>query len=155
MPAYVYSSVLELQRSNPTMLVCSLLRQLIASTPKMLNTVRERYYARDTQGRISLRDAISMIAEISNERAVTYILIDALDECWEERGELCEALGTLVQESTGLIKILMSSRHASDLVQSFREYPNIAVGAANPEDLNTFLRELKFKKAICDGEHGV
>ncbi|KAK2006247.1 hypothetical protein LZ32DRAFT_517469, partial [Colletotrichum eremochloae] len=68
-----------------------------------------------------------------------FIVIDALDECDQQRlYELLEALDEIARQSKEIIKIFFSSRDDLDIVSTV----SIAVPDSNiQEDTNTFIKE--------------
>ena len=138
---YCSRGAAESQRSDPTILMRTLLRQAISSTQEIPLRIRARYESRKQDGAISFEEAVQFITNVSNEHEITYILIDALDECNKEtRADLLNALQNIVQDSSTLTKILVSSRNDHDLVDVLRDYPNIRIEASkNQPDIDRFV----------------
>jgi hypothetical protein len=81
-----------------------------------------------------------LLALISNYPAVTLVL-DALDEVnQEDRGDLMEAFSRILNESTSLVKLFMSSRDSYDIVMQLRGLPNVHINADdNAGDISVFV----------------
>ena len=143
MPLFFYcsKSSAEAQRSDPTILMRTLLRQAITSSPEIPMRIRARYESRKNDGAMSFEEAVRFMTDVSNEHEITYILIDALDECNKEtRAELLDALQYLLQESSTLIKIFVASRNNHDLLDVLKDYPQIRIeGSKNQTDIDKFV----------------
>ena len=78
-----------------------------------------------------------MIIALTEHRPLTTIAIDALDEC-EKVDDLLDALSQIVRNSSGLVKVFVSSR--DDLVCQLQDYPNLEVEANhNQDDIASFV----------------
>ena len=82
-----------------------------------------------------------MIIELSRYRPLTTIIIDALDECEQFlRLELLDALKEILQASSGLVKILVSSREVGDIVYQLEGCLNLEILASkNQADIVRFV----------------
>lgn len=140
--AYFYCSrdIADPQRADPAEIM-ALLKQIICSeadwqeTSAEAQVYRERRIASDEDGdhimRLNLNDALKYIIERSNSTPLV-IVIDALDECTvTERYQLLVALTRLVEESSLIVKILVSSRDDADIVNQFQKTPNIRIEVGN------------------------
>ena len=92
-------------------------------------------------GPLSLQESISMLIRLTAKRRLSFIIIDALDECnRQERGHLLDALSEIMKESTGIVKIFISSRDDMDIVRSLAGGPNVLISAkSNQDDISTFV----------------
>ena len=79
--------------------------------------------------------------QLSSQRTLTTIVIDALDECdLSSRAELLESLNQVVEGSAGLIKILISSRNDRAITCHLEGFPNITINATdNRTDIARFV----------------
>jgi hypothetical protein len=68
-------------------------------------------------------------------------VLDALDECNPEtRHYLLESLDDIIQKSTGLVKIFVSSRDDKDVMLALNKSPNVYIKSSdNAEDIKTFI----------------
>ena len=82
-----------------------------------------------------------MLVRLTTERRLSHIIIDALDECSrQEREYLLDALSQLTKESTGTVKVFISSRDDMDIVRSLAGCPNVLISAkSNQDDIATFV----------------
>lgn len=124
------------------MLMRSLLRQLTVLESSVPSDVHERFIKRQTEGEISLEIAVQLITELFSDRPVTFI-IDALDESIKkERKHLFKGLRDILQKSSRLVKIFVSSQDDYDLFDFLSDYPNMSVKASiNKEDVEKFVEK--------------
>jgi hypothetical protein len=80
-------------------------------------------------------------------------VIDALDECDPgKRRDLLKALEKILQESSGLVKIFVSSRDDHDIVSRLQHYPNLEIKSdRNSDDIAVFVKE-QTERLINEGE---
>ena len=148
-PIYFYCTKdpVEPERATPDTIFRSLVRQLSCSTSNqtILEPVKELYKSREKNGfaagPLTLDESTALIIELSQDRPLTIIIIDALDECdLSSRGDLLDALSRILQDSCGLVKILVSSRAAADIVCYFSDCLNLQIEASqNQEDIESYV----------------
>ena len=149
-PIYFYCirSPAERERANPVTILGSLVRQLAcsASDGTILEPVKELYRSRKQDGfaagPLTLDESTALIIELSQDRPLTTIIVDALDECdLSSRGDLLEALSKILQGSRSLVKLLVSSRADADIVCHFSDCPNLQLEASqNQEDIDYYVK---------------
>lgn len=146
MPTYSYCGMVEQRplRSKAETIFRSLIRQLIVSESELPEPILRWYGNRDEQSDNPLGEAVRLIKEIASERSVTYILLDAVDECdGEERGEILKGLEEILQQSSTLIKIFVSSRNDHDFFDFFSGYPNVSIEASkNQGDIEMYINKM-------------
>jgi hypothetical protein len=134
----------EPNRSNPTEVLCSILKQLSYKYPggpifkSVITKWRERLDL-GTEHRLDLSECIDIIVDItSTTRAI--IVIDALDELQEStRGLLLYGLDTITQESDRQVHIFVSSRENWDVKYHFRKMPKLEITTAdNSHDISNY-----------------
>ena len=88
-----------------------------------------------------MRETVEMTLLILRERQITYLIIDALDECERSvRSDLIEALERMLSETPNLLKIFASSRDDQDIVVTMNHYPNVQIHAVdNQDDIEYFV----------------
>ena len=103
--------------------------------------LKDRYEKRSTAGPITLDEATNLVAQIVDDRVMTYIIVDALDECnRDNRHDLLIAFMKLLQQAAGLLKIFVTSRDDQDLVSIMNTYPEIRISAAdNKADISHYV----------------
>ena len=149
-PIYFYCTrdPAERERANPDAILRSLVRQLACSAldGTILEPVKELYRSREQDGfaagPLTLDESTALIIELSQDRPLTTIIIDALDECdLSSRGDLLEALSKILQDSRSLVKLLVSSRADADIVCHFSDCPNLQLEASqNQEDIDYYVK---------------
>ena len=126
-----------------------------------MEPVRELYKSREQNGfaagPLTLEESTALIIELSEGRPLTTIIIDALDECdFSSRGDLVDALSRILQDSCGLVKILVSSRADADIVCHFSECLNLRIEASQNQDdieyyINLEVEDLIKRKKLLYG----
>ena len=131
-------------RSRPETIFRSLIRQLTVSDSKLPESILQWYRDRDDGSENPLGEAIQLIKKIASERSVTYILLDALDECdGEERGEILKGLQEILQQSSSLVKVFVSSRNDHDFFDFFSGYPSVSIEASkNQSDIDMYVNKM-------------
>jgi len=149
LPVYFYCtrSAAEPERSEPDVVLASILRQLSCVEPgkALLTPVVERYKRQgegfESRGP-SLEESRDLVKTLTEAYGVTTIIVDALDECNPEtRQSLLDAFEEILRESAGLVKILVSSRDDQDLVWQLRNFPNFNITSSrNTQDIENYVR---------------
>ena len=144
-PAYFYCNrnPAERERAVPVEILKSILRQLSLrhGSNSLPTCVVESF--RNGDQPLDLDQTLNLILKVIEFRPVTYIILDALDECDAPlREELRDALEKIIQGSSSLVKILVSSRNDLDLVCWLQDYPNKEILTSdNQGDLARFIDE--------------
>lgn len=148
-PVYFYCSrnTAEPTRSSPDAIVASIARQLSSSQPgqPLLPPIITAYNQREetgfASGPLKIKDSLSLVIQLAEHYPILIIVIDALDECDpERRADLLEALQSILQESSTLVKIFVSSRDDQDIVCHLQDYPNLALSSdKNKGDICAFV----------------
>ena len=104
-----------------------------------MEPIRQLYKSREQNafaaGPMILEESTALIIQLSQDRPLTTIVIDALDECdLSSRGNLLDALSRIIQDSCGLVKILVSSRADADIVCHFSDCLNFQIEASQNQD---------------------
>lgn len=139
----------ESDRASPSAIFRSILRQLAVDEkrntiePKILSEYER--VAGSTKSRINLirlgsHDCTELILELKM-RSTVYIALDAIDELRQEaRSELIEALHRIVNESDGLVKVLVTSRNDAQIEGLLQSAPTIEISPAeNQCDIEKFV----------------
>lgn len=152
------------ERSDAASILGSIARQMCCLEEKgdILQAAVELYEKSTEQGSRSptMEESIDLIIRMSEARSVTYIIIDALDECdMEPRGALLIGLQR-IRESASHVKIFLSSRDDPDIIVHFATQPHIRVKSSKTkEDIDLFIedavdqsskRDLLFGRASAD-----
>lgn len=148
-PIYFYCTrnPAEPERSQPDAILRSLVRQLSSRNPEeaILEPVRRIYKAREKRGfgagPLTLKESTALIIELTQSRQLTTIIVDALDECEEvSRRGLLDIFKEILQTSSGLVKILVSSREVGDIIYKLDGCLNLEILASkNRADIIRFV----------------
>jgi hypothetical protein len=149
-PAFFYCSrsTAEPTRSDPDAILASIARQMSNLRPELplLKPTVDLFQRKESQafasGPLRIDESCSLIIELTEHYPMTVIVIDALDECDPEKREnLLEALERILQSSSSLVKIFVSSRDDQDIVFRLRGYPNLEISCgSNFDDIARFVR---------------
>ena len=157
---YCQRNTAEPQLSDPTEVLRSILRQLLCYDPlwQTTSSSAEEYRVRKSEAekdgfeisRLDILETTDQLIDVASQMPVT-ILIDALDECHsDKRHALLSALDHLLERSTHLVKVFVSSRDDVDIVLRLQKHPNIYVNSGdNTEDIHRFI-ESEIQKAQND-----
>jgi hypothetical protein len=148
-PVFFYCSrnTAEPARSSPDAIVASIARQLSSLQPgyPLLPPTVAAYKKREMEGfasgSLGIDDSRVLILQLAEHYPLTTIVIDALDECDpERRTDLLETLESILQESSSLVKIFVSSRSDQDIVLHLQDYPKLELSSEkNKDDISSFV----------------
>ena len=148
-PVFFYCSrnTAEPARSSPDAIVATIARQLSSlklGSPLLAPAVavyKKREMEGFASGSLSIDESRLLILQLVEHYPLTTIVIDALDECDpERRTDLLETLESILQESSGLVKIFVSSRDDQDIVLRLLDYPNLELSSEmNKDDISSFV----------------
>lgn len=149
----------DLRTTNPTEVLRAILRQLTGTRAQLplrgsaANEFKSRKLEADSTGAciqlLDIHEAVNHILAITSEDPVT-IVLDALDELDSDRGDLLNAFDEVVQSSSNLVKIFVSSRNDEDLTDRYQCCANIEMDEnCNGNDINKFIHS-SINKAITN-----
>lgn len=151
----------EPERSNPTEIARSILKQLAVNKNGLLkDIVIQEFQVRESQAEIdgedvqqlNLREAQALILKILEKDPAT-IILDGLDECDEgRRFDLLSMFHCLIQQSASVIKLLIASRDDGDIAQQLESFPSVYIRADDSRaDLNRFI-DHSLDEAVASGK---
>ncbi|KAI0105523.1 hypothetical protein GGR51DRAFT_192292 [Nemania sp. FL0031] len=159
--AYFYCtrSPLEPQRAQCDKILASLVRQLASVGPNqtILPPVLTRYNDAKKRGERAedwtTEECVEALLLLFDGYPAVTLVLDALDEVNQEsRQELLGALSKLVQESTTLVRIFISSRDNYDIALHLAGTPNIYIEATdNAEDISSFIEKKLTEARLLHG----
>ncbi|KAG4442329.1 hypothetical protein IFR05_002180 [Cadophora sp. M221] len=148
-PAIFYCSqnTAEPLRADLASILASIARQLASLNPSsaLMPPVVELYEEAEAQGSASgtldIDESKELILALINAYPVTTIIIDALDECCaNERGVILDFIKTVIEESSSLVRIFVSSREDGDMVFHLDRFPNMRISSGkNQVDIEAFV----------------
>lgn len=167
--AYFYCArdVSEPQRADPEEVLRAIVKQISCadSTRPIRQTLLVEYQKRKLDAeedglepsKLTIENSTDLILAMTDQTPAT-IMIDALDECEPTRRyELLKALRTIIEQSSSVLKILVSSREDADMVSMLRHAPNIEVSAhQNSDDIQRFVHaevhQAIYNRRLLNGE---
>ncbi|KAK2805382.1 hypothetical protein FQN51_000208 [Onygenales sp. PD_10] len=141
-------------RADPLEILRCIARQL--SCPNLTVPIQpatiERYNKERDEGfslrKLDLRGVVDLILKITADNPST-IVIDGLDECDpSRRHDVLDALNDIIQKSSNVVKVFVTSRDDGDIVCRLEGSPNIYIDVQdNAEDIARFI-EVEIENAI-------
>jgi hypothetical protein len=148
-PVFFYCSrnTAELERSDPKAILANIVRQLssLEAGLPLLDPAIKKYKERESRGfasgALNIDESRALIIQLIEYYPLTTIVIDALDECDPlTRLDLLEVLESILQDSSQLVKIFLSSRDDQDIVCYLENYPNLEISSTrNKDDIEAFV----------------
>jgi hypothetical protein len=87
----------------------------------------------------TLKDSIELLLAILEDNPAS-VIIDGLDELEDDPASLLAALKSLVENSTNLLKVIVSSRDEVRISSHLREFPHLAITSQdNSRDIALFI----------------
>ncbi|KAH6662692.1 hypothetical protein B0J14DRAFT_685218 [Halenospora varia] len=134
-------------RSSPDAIIATIARQLSCLQPghPLLPLTVAAYKKQEMEGfasgSLGIDESRALILQLVKHYLLTTIMIDALDKCdLERRADLLETLELILQESSSLVKIFVSSRRDHDIVLHLQDYPNLKLSSEmNKDDISSFV----------------
>ncbi|KAK4167514.1 ankyrin repeat-containing domain protein, partial [Cladorrhinum sp. PSN259] len=125
--AYVYCNYKSNSRQSALSIFGSLLKQLL----RFCSTISESLLGqRKVSVRLSFDDILRELRFVLRESAVTYIVIDALDECLNDEGDVARLLVALRDlQGEGRFRLLCTSRFIPDIEAHFKADPRLEISA--------------------------
>jgi hypothetical protein len=147
--AYFYFDYQDQQAQTPTMVLSSILRQLLERLPEVPKSVHDLFDSISSKGDLPLHECERLLLDIVRDHPGTYIIIDALDECEDakHRKLLLQTMERLSQQ--GNCRVLAASRpHVHDVEVSFPNAMRLDI-QAQQDDLRSYLYQQLQRGGIC------
>lgn len=139
--AYVYCDYKDQTAQTASNLIACLARQLLGGPSKLPQQFEKMYIKLEEEKRRPNFDELSrLLVCLCNQSEVTYIIVDALDECeaMDERRLLLPVLEVLPNTSTSLF--VTSRPNKEDISHAFGKASQIPIKALDL-DLRQYIRE--------------
>lgn len=145
---YFYCNRNEPLRRDPTAIMQAIVKQLSLARPNLPGLPKSVVAEYDKRvkdgfasGSLGFQENYELVVSLLGMYSQTTIVIDALDESDpKERWRLLEALKAIIQSSTGLVKIFVSSRDDVDITLKLANVPNLYIDARdNGGDIGRFV----------------
>ena len=149
---YCARSESEPQRADPEEILRNILQQLyISGSGSITQVIIKAYKEKRDEARkhgsrkldpLTINECVEIILKLVELDPVT-IVVDALDECnHNTRFKLLNALREIIDRSPNLVKVLISSRDDTDIVNCLKDFPNVLINAKdNGADIKRFIEE--------------
>jgi hypothetical protein len=135
-------------RQDPKSILRSLLHQLSSKPqngiPKLLHDAYDtRYSTGIARDGLDFDECREMIRAILKDHPSTMIVIDALDECNEQRrSALLQSFRSFVDGSNTSVRVLISSRDDRDIVVRLKDLPNFTINeSVTRTDIERFVEQ--------------
>lgn len=146
--AYFYCKQGEAQLDEPEAILRSFVRQLSFKTTgfalqqPVISAYETSMAAKKFDDGLGIQQCVDLIIELANVNLQTTLIIDALDECDnDKRDDLFRALRQIVGASTSLVKVFISSRNEGDIAMEFERELQISIGVEdNSADIELYVR---------------
>ncbi|CAI6226816.1 unnamed protein product [Periconia digitata] len=159
-PVFFYCSrnPAEPARSDPDAILASLARQLSCLGPgkQLMKPTIDLFEEKEEEGvdsgALYMDESLPLVLQLVEQYPLTTIVIDAMDECSpKKRHEMLKSLKKILQSSTSLVKIFISSRDDQDIVWRLQHYPNLEIDSRrNGDDISRFVKD-QVEQLVQDG----
>lgn len=146
-PLYFFCSrnTAEPERADPEQILRSLMRHAsdLPGGPPLHQNLRDRFNNRRAECDVSADEASEIIINTIESRPITYIMVDALDECDHQRRDISiDALKRFLTQANSLVKIFVASRdNHQDIVWSMKGFPALCIDASrNHTDITQYVQ---------------
>jgi hypothetical protein len=139
------------QRSDPEFIMRSILEQV--SWDPELSRIKEpvleiynhylKAYGHHDPPRVPLDydETVKVLLDIFNQNPTNYIIIDGLDQCEPRtRYEFISTLHYIVEKSSSVIKLFVSTRPETDIINRFGSNLQISVQTENSTDISDYIK---------------
>ncbi|KAJ5808621.1 ankyrin [Penicillium riverlandense] len=145
--AFFYFDHQDQSTQSTSVVLCSILRQLLEKLPAIPSSVSELFEKSGHQGQIPLQECERLLTDLASGLRCAYLVFDGLDES-EHRKSFLRSIRNVVRSRQ--VRLLVTSRpHIRDLIELFQEHPKIMI-EAHEEDLKTYLYQELDQGGIYD-----
>jgi len=146
--AYFYCDYKDQKKQDPSTIIRSLIRQFARQNDTCFEKLEEFYEAHTSEEKESIptqSDLIALLHSTTEDLKDAIIMIDALDECLDDRAMVTKLLRDLNVPGTTRIKTLFTSRDEADIKAQLDGYTTVSM-AENSSDIARYVdSELKIK----------
>lgn len=125
----------------------TLIHQLLCTSPYLFEMVdmiyEENRISGFSHGVLDFADSKELLAAIIPKFKMTFIIIDALDECdVNNRADILEAFKRLSSLQDGIVKIFVSSRYSDDIALALDDHVKLLIKTQdNNGDISRFVEK--------------
>ncbi|KAI5837913.1 hypothetical protein DFP73DRAFT_580864, partial [Morchella snyderi] len=154
--AYFYCNYKESGRREPESILRSIVKQICLQSPTsslpepLLSIYRQRVKDNDLGRNLDIGEIKDLLVKLCGGFLQTAIVIDALDECYEEtRRKILDILKHMLDPTLNA-KIFVTSRNDADLRRALEGSPDVFIQERdNTEDINLYINS---EIEVCVGE---
>lgn len=147
--AYFYCQRDESGSTDPETVMSAIVKQLsclrtgLPLQKEVVKMYEDRKKSGFSSNSLGFKESLSLIISLVSTYPQTTIVVDALDECNPlKRKDFLNSLKTIVNSSTSLVKIFVSSRNDNDIMLRLDDVPNFWIEATDNEgDIERFVQE--------------
>ncbi|KAL8922168.1 MAG: hypothetical protein Q9208_005363 [Pyrenodesmia sp. 3 TL-2023] len=148
--AYIYCNYKTQTDQSAAKLAATILQQLVQERPFLAEPVANLYDRHaDRKMRPSLEEILSALQVVVSNHTKVYVVVDALDECMDHDGSRSQLLSMLRKlQSTGRLRVMITSRFIPEVVQQFSFSPMLEVRASD-SDVKRFIEGQTHRLPRC------
>jgi Cdc6-like AAA superfamily ATPase len=148
--SYIYCNYKAQADQNTTILLATILKQLVRNRLSIADSVTRLYDLHATRKtRPSLEEIFNALQSVLTSYSTVYVIIDALDECTDKDGTRSQLLARLrdLQRKTDL-RLMTTSRLIPDIVQEFDGMSILEIRASDA-DVQQFVAGQIYRLPKC------
>lgn len=146
--AYIYCNYKSQSDQDTSSMLAAFLKQLVQGRPSTLGSVERLHQKHANRGtKPSLDDIYSALRDVFALYPHVYIVVDALDECQnEKRRQLIARLLDLQKEAD--VRLMATSRSIPDIEEAFKQSLRLEVRTSE-EDVRCFVAGQMYRLPAC------
>ncbi|USP76308.1 Arp Ankyrin repeat protein [Curvularia clavata] len=148
--AYVYCNYKAQEQQSTSVMLASIIKQLVQSRPSVIEPVARLHKQHDQRGtKPSLDEIFSTLQEVLAEYSTVYLVIDALDECKDSDGSRRQFLAKLQDLQAGQdVRLMATSRFIPEIEEEFKQAEKLEIRASE-DDVRQFVAGQMYRLPKC------
>lgn len=151
---FVYCNYKTTVDKDANAILSALLRQLVLLRPSIPQHVFQLYKEKSNRGsKLSSKELFSTLQLVLKDYSKIHIVVDALDECKDERGvrpQILKKLHILQREAD--LRLMITSRFTSEVEKEFGKVPTLEVRASK-EDVRRFVTGQTLPDCVTENDN--
>ena len=138
--SFIYCNSRDAPKSNPTILLGSILKQLCLLRSSLPEGVEDLYNALDKERSKSpsWSELSTLLLPVASEFEKSFLVVDGLDEC-EDMEKFSRFLIDVGASKSARLKVFVTSRPENRLVKVFRHVPTITITSSSADDVKLYI----------------
>jgi hypothetical protein len=138
--SFAYCNSRDSLKSNPTVLVGSILKQLCLLQSELHEGVEDLYNTLDKEcsKHPSWKELSTLLLPVASEHRKSFLVVDGLDEC-DQVENFSRLLIDVGASASTTIKIFITSRPENRLLKIFRHIPSITITSGSADDMKLYI----------------